>query len=68
LGLTKFWNLYVFRVAGVPAAGGEQRSATEIADVEKRFGFDQRVADPEDLASVEAALRGAARGQSASAT
>jgi hypothetical protein len=68
LGLTKFWNLYVFRVAGVPAAGGEQRSVTEIADVEKRFGFDQRVADPEDLARVQATLREAARGQSASAT
>jgi len=56
LGLTKYWNLYVLRVAGVPAAGGELRSASEIADVEKRFGFDQRIADPEDLARVQAAL------------
>ena len=56
LGLTKYWNLYVFRVPDAPAATGEQRSASEIADVEKRFGFDQRVAEAEDLARVEAAL------------
>jgi hypothetical protein len=68
LGLTKYWNLYVFRVAGVPATSGEQRSASEIADVEKRFGFDRRVADPEDLARVQATLRHAASSQSASAT
>ena len=55
LGLTKYWNLYVFRVPGAPVVSGEQRSASEIADVEKRFGFDERVADPEDLARVEAA-------------
>ena len=57
-GLTKYWNLYVFRVPDVAAAIGEQRSASEIADVEKRLGFDERVADPEDLASVKAALEG----------
>ena len=56
LGLTKYWNLYVFRVRDSPAATGEFRSESEIADVEKRFGFDQRVADPEDLARVAAAL------------
>ncbi|MDQ1383536.1 MAG: hypothetical protein QOG65_915 [Actinomycetota bacterium] len=56
LGLTKYWNLYVFRVPDAPVVTGEQRSASEIADVEKRFGFDERVADPEDLARVEAAL------------
>jgi SAM-dependent methyltransferase len=57
-GLTKYWNLYAFRVPDVPAAIGEQRSASEIADVEKRLGFDERVADPEDLARVQAALEG----------
>ena len=61
LGLTKYWNLYVFRVADAPPAAGEQRSASEIADVEKRFGFAERVADPEDLARVHAALGSAAR-------
>ena len=68
LGLTKYWNLYVFRVAGVPPTTGEQRPASEIAEVEKRFGFDRRVPDPEDLARVQATLHGAASGQSASAT
>jgi hypothetical protein len=57
-GLTKYWNLYVLRVPDVPAAIGELRSATEIADVDKRLGFDERIADPEDLASVKAALEG----------
>ena len=56
LGLTKYWNLYVFRVPGSPPVTGELRSASEIADVEKRFGFDTRVGDPDDLARVEAAL------------
>ena len=60
VGLTKYWNLYVLRVAGVPERIGEQRSASEIADVEKRFGFDERVADPDDLARVEATLGPAA--------
>jgi len=55
-GLTKYWNLYVFRVPGVPPARAEQRSPQEIAEVERRLGFDRRVADPEDLARVEAAL------------
>ena len=57
-GLTKYWNLYVFRVPDVPAAIGELRSASEIAAVDTRLGFDARVADPEDLASVKAALDG----------
>jgi SAM-dependent methyltransferase len=56
-GLTKYWNLYVFRVPDVPPYAGEQRSPSEIADVEKRLGFDDRVADPEDLARVQAALQ-----------
>ena len=60
VGLTKYWNLYVLRVVGVPERKTEQRSASEIADVEKRFGFDRRVADPEDLARVQASLGAAA--------
>jgi SAM-dependent methyltransferase len=62
LGLTKYWNLYVFRVPGVAGANDQQRSASEIADIEKRLGFDQRVADSEDLARVRAALGQAANG------
>ena len=38
-GLTKYWNLYVLRVPDVPPATGDHRSASEIADVEKRFGL-----------------------------
>ena len=60
VGLTKYWNLYVLRTADVPEASGEHRTAAEIADVEKRFGLDQRVADPDDLARVEATLGSAA--------
>ena len=55
-GLTKYWNLYVLRApdAAEPAAG--VRSADDVAEVEKRFGLDQRVADPEDVRRVEEAL------------
>jgi SAM-dependent methyltransferase len=56
LGLTKYWNLYVLRVPGTPSPAAELRGATEIADVEKRFSFGERVADPDDLARVRAAL------------
>jgi len=56
LGLTKYWNLYVFRIPGVPAVQGDARSAADIADAEKRLGFGERVADPEDLARVQEAL------------
>jgi hypothetical protein len=56
IGLTKYWNLYVFRVPGVSDATSEHRSPSEIEDAEKRFGLDERVADPEDLARVVAAL------------
>jgi hypothetical protein len=62
LGLTKYWNLYVFRVPGAVALQDEQRSTSEIADVEKRFGFDERAADPEDLARVHAAIGSATSG------
>jgi SAM-dependent methyltransferase len=57
-GLTKYWNLYVLRVPDVPPATGDHRSASEIADVEKRFGLDERVAAEDDLESVRAAVVG----------
>ncbi len=56
LGLTRYWNLYVFRVPNAVEPTGDVPSSLEIADVEKRFGFDERVADPEDLARVREAL------------
>ncbi|HWS47455.1 MAG TPA: class I SAM-dependent methyltransferase [Acidimicrobiia bacterium] len=55
-GLTKYWNLYVFRVPGAGEPAADVRSPDEIADVEKRFGLDERVADPEDAARVQQAL------------
>ena len=54
-GLTKYWNLYVLRVAGVDEPAGDLRSPSEIADVEHRFGLDGRVAAPEDLARLQLA-------------
>lgn len=56
LGLTKYWNLYVFRVPDAPDPVGDARAAVAIAEVEQRFGFAGRSADPEDLARVEEAL------------
>lgn len=56
LGLTKYWNLYVLRVPGAGEPAGEHRTAVEIAEVEQRFGLDQREAAPEDLRAVAEAL------------
>jgi SAM-dependent methyltransferase len=55
-GLTKYWNLYVLRTPDAPEPRPGLRSPQEVADVERRFGLDQRTADPEDLRSVEEAL------------
>lgn len=55
-GLTKYWNLYVFRTPDAPEPAGEVRSTAASADVERRFGLDQRTPDPEDVAAVAAAL------------
>ncbi|PLS75619.1 MAG: hypothetical protein CYG61_06550 [Actinobacteria bacterium] len=55
-GLTKYWNLYVFRVPGAPEPGPDVRSPEEIAHWESNFGLDTRVALPEDAAAVENAL------------
>ena len=54
-GLTKYWNLYVLRVPGVDEPAGDVSAAPEIAEVERRFGLADRVADPDDLARVESA-------------
>jgi SAM-dependent methyltransferase len=55
-GLTKYWNLYVLRAPDAPVPSVGIRTPAEVADVERRFALDQRVADPEDLAAVEAAI------------
>ncbi|MGH9177922.1 MAG: class I SAM-dependent methyltransferase [Acidimicrobiales bacterium] len=55
-GLTKYWNLYVFRVPGAPDPGADVRPPEEIAHWEANLGLDRRVAAPEDLEAVAAAL------------
>jgi SAM-dependent methyltransferase len=57
-GLTKYWNLYVFRVPGVALPEEPVRTPAETAEVEARWHLDKREADPEDLAAVEAGLAG----------
>ena len=57
-GLTKYWNLYVFRLPEVTVPARPLRTAEEIAELEARWHLDKREADPEDLAAVEAGLAG----------
>jgi len=55
-GLTKYWNLYVFRVPGAPEPGADLRTPGEIAHWEANLGLDRRTATPDDVAAVAAAL------------
>ncbi len=56
-GLTKYWNLYVFRVAGVPDPPMEElRTPDEIAALEKRWALGNGPVDADDFARVRAAL------------
>jgi SAM-dependent methyltransferase len=55
-GLTKYWNLYVFRAPEVADPGDDVRTPEEIAHWEANLGLDRRVAAPEDLDAVAAAL------------
>ena len=59
LGLTKYWNLYVFRHADADEPGPGVRSEREIEAVTTRFGLNQRTASSEDLAALEAAFAAA---------
>jgi len=56
LGLTKYWNLYVFRrrEASEPPLG--LRPPAEVERVLRRFGLADRAASPDDAAAVAAAL------------
>jgi SAM-dependent methyltransferase len=58
LGLTKYWNLYVFRhpEAAEPVT---DRRPDEVASVLRRFGLDARVAAPDDADAVAQALASA---------
>ena len=56
MGLTKYWNLYVFRQASAPEPPPSLRADSEMASVLSRFGLADRTASAEDLAAVQAAL------------
>jgi len=55
-GLTKYWNLYVFRRPEAPEPGADVRTPDEIGRWEANFGLDTRTAAPDDLDAVAAAL------------
>jgi SAM-dependent methyltransferase len=59
LGMTKYWNLYVFRNRAVAEPPEGLRSDKEAADVLTRFGLADRTAAPDDLDAVAAALAAA---------
>jgi SAM-dependent methyltransferase len=52
LGLTKYWNLYVFRRGDAAEPHGDVRTPAEIAEVQRRFGLVGHAASPEDAAAV----------------
>jgi SAM-dependent methyltransferase len=56
LGLTKYWNLYIFRHPSAPEPPVSVRRPDEIVDVLRRFGLADRTAAPDDLAAVTRAL------------
>jgi hypothetical protein len=56
MGLTKYWNLYVFRRSSAVEPPPSIRTAEEVAAVLARFGLADRVASPEDMATVREAL------------
>jgi SAM-dependent methyltransferase len=58
LGLTKYWNLYVFRHPEVPEPVTD-RDPGEVASVLRRSGLDTRVAAPDDADAVARALASA---------
>ena len=56
LGLTKYWNLYVFRHPAAPEPPVDGRSSEEISEVLARFSLADRRASAEDAAAVHNAL------------
>jgi len=55
-GLTKYWNLYVFRKVGVDEPQAEVRQPDEFEKWEVAFGLAGRTASPEDAAAVARAI------------
>ena len=53
LGLTKYWNLYIFRAAGSDEPPPDARRPDEIAAVLGRFGLADRVASEDDLRAIQ---------------
>jgi SAM-dependent methyltransferase len=58
LGLTKYWNIYVFRRPEAPEPVTD-RDPTAIAAVLRRFVLDERIAAPDDAEAVARALAAA---------
>jgi SAM-dependent methyltransferase len=56
LGLTKYWNLYVFRRPEVEEPPADLRSPEDARALEERWHLDQRTTDPEDFQRVAEAL------------
>jgi SAM-dependent methyltransferase len=57
-GLTKYWNLYVFRVPDARPLREHVRTSQECEAVERRLSLNRRVADGVDVAAVEEVLGG----------
>lgn len=57
-GLTKYWNLYVLRTPEAMEPPGDVRAPEDVVRVERLWGLDSRIADPDDVRAVEDALAG----------
>jgi SAM-dependent methyltransferase len=55
-GLTKYWNLFVFRVPGAPEPDDDVHDLASIEAVERRHGLVDLTADADDVARVKDAL------------
>lgn len=56
MGMTKYWNLYVFRHDSAAEPPADLRDPADIDGVLRRFGLADRVASPEDEDAVRRAL------------
>jgi SAM-dependent methyltransferase len=56
-GLTKYWNLYIFRLPAIPEPAADVRGDADRAAVAVRLGLDQRCASPDDLLALQEARR-----------
>jgi len=59
MGMTKYWNLYVFRQLSAPEPADGIRSPEAVEETLQRLRLHDRVADPVDLAAVRVALAAA---------